>query len=236
MTPRRARASACRAQRRELAARASGTDGPRAPVHPRRPRSTASARPGPSGSGTSRHGSFRATSTRTSGGSAGSGPKCSWPRSSRATTATRRGRAHPAARARSATASRETGGSVTIRSSSRRRRRSSSPATSALAWAKPSEQAAASSSRYRNRASPTGPIASMLRLPRTACSHSIRQVTRAPSRSAAWSGSRLRPSAASIRPMSRNSCAVASREVPGSAICRTNCRTAWCTARRTVLV
>jgi hypothetical protein len=66
-----------------------------------------------------------------------------------------------------------------------------------------------------------------------ACSHSRCQVTRAPTRSAACSGSRLRPAAASIRPISWNIRAVGSQGEGTSAIRAANWRTAslatWCT-------
>ncbi|WP_256863137.1 hypothetical protein [Microbispora sp. GKU 823] len=139
------RSRASLAQPSEFAAAASGTAGPIAARQPRRALSSACTRPGPPGSGTTRHGTLRSSPVSTSGGSTGRGEPPS--RSSRATPATVRGSRQPAALARSATASGEAAGRVSSRSSSRRRRRSISPAACARASAKPSAAAAASWSR-----------------------------------------------------------------------------------------
>ncbi|MEV3984886.1 hypothetical protein [Nonomuraea sp. NPDC049758] len=125
-------------------------------------------------------------------------------RSSSATPATVRGSRQPAALARSATASGAAGGRLSSRSSRRSRRRPSSPAARALASSKPWAAASASWSRQTKMASPRSYRVCGVRPSGSAISVSRRQQTRAPSRMAVCSGSRLRPSAASPLPIMRN--------------------------------
>ena len=215
--PRRARTSARPAQRSEPLAPASGTAGPTAASwpaggrwapsraaatsQPRRAVASCRRRPGPSGSAISRQGSRRVRSASTSGGS---GPRLLTASGVSATAATRRGSGQPAAWARLATAGRCGAWPEVSMSSRCRRSWLVSPASSALASSYPAEQEAASSSMYQKTASPMRANVSGFPWPCLASSCRRCQVTRAPTRSAARSALRLRPSVASSRPRSRN--------------------------------
>ena len=74
-------------------------------------------------------------------------------------------------------------------------------------------------------ASPMRPSTRMSMPGSPAAAHSQRQATRAPSRSAFCSGSRLRPSRASTAPIARNSATISSKDASGSATRSMNCST-----------
>jgi len=143
--------------------RASGTAGPEGQVHTRQPRSNQIGPAGASGSAPQARILAQAHVDQDVRRKRGSGPKCLLAAILQGHHRPTGAQRPPGRAAESSTASRETGGSVTIRSSSRRRTPLKLPATSRCACEAFGEAARARPGK--DRASPTGPMTLMLGCP-----------------------------------------------------------------------